>query len=540
MLETVFSLLKQASQTLHLSEEKLVKFLEPEVIHDFQIELSSGKTYRAFRVGHNSHFGPYKGGIRYHSQVNLEEVRALATLMSLKIACVGLPFGGGKGGICLDPQKLDQVELEELSRFYVHHLKDHLGPLKDIPAPDVNTSPQIIDWMSDEYSLLTKDVSGTVFTGKSLAMGGSLGRLEATGRGGVIILEQFLAYYGEKKKYLKLALQGCGNVGSHFAKIILEKHPDWEIVAVSDVSSALHAVHGVLPWPEIFTHLDQGKLLKDFHKKNIDHISQDEMFALGVDILSLAALGDVITAKNQANVKARYILELANAPLNREALEATTAREIKVIPSLLASAGGVIVSYLEYCQNIVGACWSVEQVNARLTSILNTAALHVYKFSENHQISLYEAAFCYGLAQFFVNAQAFKAPLDEPLEILHDYGWQVHPITGIKTKKNGLSFKTELETPVKAIGFGKVIQVGWQGQWGRMVTIEHRFGLRSVYAHLEKITVKEGDLVKTSQEIGLVGATGATFDAYLHFALLRHYRWVDPKPFLKEWSLQFK
>ena len=538
MLETTFELLREAAGILRLPPSQLETFLQPAAVHDFKIKLASGKEFAAYRVGHNNHFGPFKGGIRYHPSVNLEEVRALATLMSLKIACVGLPFGGGKGGICLDPKELNPAELEELSRLYVRHLKNHLGPLKDVPAPDVNTSPKIIDWMADEYSRLTQDISGTVFSGKSLAMGGSLGRLEATGRGGVIILDQFLDFWQDRSQPLKIALQGCGNVGGYFARIASAEYADWQIIAVADESAALRSIASdSLPWPEIFTHLEQGRPFKEFEHDGVEEISQAELLALDVDVLILAAMGDVLTADNQADVRARYILELANAPLSREALEAVSARSIRVIPSLLASSGGVITSYLEYCQNIIGACWPLEQVNQRMESILTTAGLHIYRFATNHRVELYQAAFAYGLAQFFTNSQDFKPPLAGRTGILSDYGWQVHPLTKIKTKRNGLSLKAKLGDPVSTVGYGKVIQVGWQGQWGQMVTVEHRFGLRTVYAHLEDITVHTGDLVRTGEPIGVVGATGVTFDSYLYFAILQHYRWVDPKPFLVKWGL---
>ncbi len=539
MLETTFALLREAAQIIRLPAAQLEKFLKPKVVHDFKLKLSSGKEFEAYRIGHNNHFGPFKGGIRYHPLVNSSEVQALATLMSLKTACVGLPFGGGKGGVCLNPKDLSEDELEEVSRLYVRHLKDHLGPLSDIPAPDVNTTPQIIDWMADEYSLLTKDISGTVFSGKSLPMGGSLGRLEATGRGGVIVLDQFLNFYKDRKKPLKIVLQGCGNVGGYFAKIVAEEHPDWQIVAVADESAVISNLTDGLPWPEIFTHLKQKKLLKDFSKENVDFISQEELLALDVDVLVLAALGDVLTVDNWQIVKARYVLELANAPLTKEALEGVSQRSTVVIPSLLASSGGVITSYLEYCQNIVGACWPLEQVNQRMESIITTATMYVYNFSKSNKVDLYQAAFGYSLAQFFINSQDFKPPLSEPTEVLSDYGWQTHALTKVRTKRNGLSLDAKIGDSVLAVGFGKVIQVGWQGQWGQMVTIEHRFGLRTVYAHLENIEVAVGDLVSTNQRLGMVGDTGVTLGSYLYFAVLQHYRWVDPKPFLKEWGLDF-
>ena len=301
-----------------------------------------------------------------------------------------------------------------------------------------------MDWMTDEYGSLTGDVSGTAFTGKSLSMGGSLGRLEATGRGGVLVLEQFLELYREQKKPLTIALQGCGNVGGHFARLVHQQHPDWQIIAVADASAALQAEKGDLPWPELLSFLDQEGSLKDFENGQVKTIGQQELLALPVDVLVLAALGDVVTAENQAAVQARYILELANAPLDKTALEETARRGLRVIPSLLASSGGVIVSYLEYCQNISGSCWFLEQVNQRMESIITTAGRHIYNFARDNQVDLYRAAFCYGLAQFFINAQDFRPPLSRSTAIVSDYGWQIHPTTGVKTKKNGLSLQAEL------------------------------------------------------------------------------------------------
>ena len=178
----------------------------------------------------------------------------------------------------------------------------------------------------------------------------------------------------------------------------------------------------------------------------------------------------------------------------------------------------------------------MEQVNQRMESILLTAGRHIYDFAQSHELDLYQAAFCYGLAQFFVDPLDFKPPLARPAKIVSDYGWQTHHLTKIKTKHNGLNLEAAIGDEVTAVGYGKVIQVGWQGQWGQMVTVEHRFGLRTVYAHLEDIRVGEGDFVSTGQLLGVIGSTGVTFGSYLHFAVLQHYRWVDPKPFLMEWG----
>lgn len=535
MLDTTFALLRDAGRFLGIPQSKLEDFLKPQVVWDFPIALSSGRQFAAYRVGHNNKFGPFKGGLRYHPSVNLEEVKALATLMTLKTACVGLPFGGGKGGICLDPQTLNSEELEELSRLFVRHLKSHLGPLKDIPAPDVNTTPQIMDWMADEYNQLTGDFSGIAFTGKSLQMGGSLGRLEATGRGGVIILQQVLEAYGEHKKPLKIALQGCGNVGGYFSKIVAAEQPDWQIVAVADSSAALKSDDGrALPWDEIHNFLNQGGCFHNFQHEGVSFIDQQELLGLDVDILVLAALGNVVTDSNQAGVRARYILELANSPLDEVALKAAEERRIVVIPGILASSGGVIVSYFEYCQNVVGACWSRDLVNRRLKSTITTAGRQIINFAQEYSVSLCRAAFCYSLSQFFGNPQNFVCPLGRSMEVLVDFGWQNQPSTKMQMKQNGLLLLGVGEA-VYAVGYGRVVGVESEVRWTQSVTIEHRFGLNSIYGNLEDVEVNVGDLVVTGQLLGRV-KTGDREKEGFYFALLKDYRFVDPKPYLQTWK----
>ena len=538
MLSTTFDLLREAGRLLGLPERKIDHFLKPQVRFDFQIKLSSGRRLPAYRVGHNNKFGPYKGGIRYHESVDLAEVQALATLMTLKVACVGLPFGGGKGGVEVDPQTLSLAELEELSRAYVRQLQDHLGPHSDIPAPDVNTSPQIIDWMTDEYNQLMGDYSGIAFTGKSLRMGGSLGRLEATGRGGVLVLKRSLDFYNDQRRPIRLALQGCGNVGGYFAKIVAQEMKDWQIIAVSDSSAALVSEdRRALPWAELSAFLDNNQPLHSFQHQGIRFIEHSELLNLEVDVLVLAALGDVIVAQNQAGVRAKYILELANSPLDKAALEAVTERGIKVIPDILASSGGVIVSYLEYCQNILGACWPLALVNQRLESIISTAAHQVYNFARQHSVPLYQAAIGYSLSQFFADPLNFTSPVRSPSRLLADYGWQTQPLTKMKLKQNGLLLAADRGAVVRAVGYGKVIKLEEQGRWGTTLVIEHRFGLRSLYGNIDRCQVTVGDLVSTGQPIARVWRN-QTGQVGLYFAVLQHYRFVDPKPYLQTWGLK--
>src|SRR3990167_1386097 len=240
MPQTVHRLIASTGQKLGLSGFQIQELIKSDAKHRFKISLANGKTFNAYRVQHSNKLGPYKGGIRFHPNVDLDEVQALATLMSLKTAAVGLPLGGAKGGVAVNPKSLSSEELEELSRQYVRYLQPYIGPDKDIPAPDVNTDPQIIDWMVDEYEKLTGDVSHASFTGKSLHLGGSEGREAATGRGGVITLRELLKHESKKDKDLTFAVQGYGNVGSFFATFAQTQHPNWQIVAASDSSAALY------------------------------------------------------------------------------------------------------------------------------------------------------------------------------------------------------------------------------------------------------------------------------------------------------------
>jgi len=343
MLETAQALIFRAGKKLGLDDDVIQKLIDIDAEHVFEIELASGKTFPAYRVQHNNKLGPYKGGIRFHPEVNLDEVRALATLMSFKTAAAGLPLGGGKGGVQVDPRELDKKELEELSRKYARHLSAHIGPDKDVPAPDVNTNAQIIDWMVDEFEAETGDKSKAAFTGKSLDNGGSLGRDAATGRGGVIALRQLLAHLGQETKAITYAVQGFGNVGSFFATIGEKEHSSWKLLAASDSQAAVFSPEG-LSAKELDTYKAAGKSFKDFKKDSVQIISNEELLSLNVDVLVLAALGDAVTKNNSANVRASLIVELANGPVSEAAFDQLTARGLTVLPDIIANAGGVVVA----------------------------------------------------------------------------------------------------------------------------------------------------------------------------------------------------
>jgi glutamate dehydrogenase/leucine dehydrogenase len=392
MLQTAQALIRRAGTKAGLTTEEIEALITPNQEHIFEIVVGKN-SYPAYRVQHNNDFGPYKGGIRFHEQVNLEEVRALATLMTLKTRAVGLPLGGAKGGVVVDPKTLTDQELESLSRQYARALHPHIGPDKDVPAPDVNTDSRIIDWMVDEYSLLTGDTTKASFTGKSLAGGGSLGRDAATGRGGVMATAELLKREGKKDTPLTYAVQGFGNVGLFFAEIASKEYPHWKMIAASDSGAALINSEG-LSVEQLATYKAEKKRFADFENSVA---TNDALLALPVDILVLAALGDAVTEENVATIKAKYIIELANGPVSGEAAELLTERGIVVLPDIIANAGGVIVSYLEWLQNKSGEQWTEEKVNSELHQYMTSAVDTMVRTSEEHQVALKEAAFIVAL-----------------------------------------------------------------------------------------------------------------------------------------------
>ncbi len=392
MLETAHTLIRQVGERLGLNQADIDYLLKTDAEHEFEIELSNGNKHKAFRVQHNNVLGAYKGGIRFHPEVNLDEVKALATLMSLKTAAVGLPLGGGKGGVAINPKELNQAELEELSRKYVRYLHPHIGPDKDVPAPDVNTNATIIDWMVDEYEQQTGDKSHASFTGKSVGKGGSLGRDAATGRGGVIVLRELLKLMSKEEKIITMGVQGFGNVGSYFGLLAEAMQPNWRLAAATDSSGGPHKLGG-LAADEVDSFKKHTGPLKDYQTADAKIINNDELVGLDVDVLVLAALGDVVTEENMKDVRAKMVLELANGPLSEEAHEYLIRQGVIVIPDILANAGGVIVSYLEWLQNKNDEHWSEAKVNQELEKYLVKATEEVYKYANKEKVSLKEAAF---------------------------------------------------------------------------------------------------------------------------------------------------
>ena len=349
---------------------------------NYPVKMDDGsvKVINAFRIQYNDSLGPTKGGIRFHPEVNQEEVAELAFLMSLKTSLVGLPYGGAKGGIRINPQSLSLSELEEVSRGYVKEMFRFIGPKKDIPAPDVNTNPQIMVWMMDEYERIAGEKSPESFTGKPVSLGGSLGRNESTARGLFYILEE--KYKNQNKKNLEVAIQGFGNAGSKIAELLF--NIGFKIIAVSDSSSGVYSKKGLS--------IDELIMFKKKGGKFIDHdgekITNKEILELDVDLLIPAALGGVITKNNANRVKAKIIAELANAPLSPGADSILSKKGTEVIPDILANSGGVIVSYFEWVQNIQGYYWSEDEVNQKLKTKILDAYNVILEQAQKYNLNL--------------------------------------------------------------------------------------------------------------------------------------------------------
>lgn len=409
MLASAQGLITKTAKKMGLDEEMIKRLIEPEFAHEFALTITMDngqkKVFKGWRIQHNSALGPYKGGIRFHPDTVREEVQALGTLMSIKCAVAGLPYGGGKGGIVVDPKKLSKSELERLSRAFIGRIAHVIGEDLDVPAPDVNTTPEIMSWMLDEYQKIKGFKSPATFTGKPVAMGGSLGRTEATGRGGLYVLLALLAKLensdqrsANRKNNKKpvtnhqspvsgttIAVQGFGNVGYYFAKLATEV--GFKVVAISDSKSGVYDKNGV----------DLERALRNKKEKgSVSYgkaISNEGLLELDVDVLVPAALENMVNRKNMAKIKAKIIVEMANGPLTQEAYEYLAKAGRIIVPDVLANSGGVTVSYLEWVQNKAGYYWSEKEVNDRLKVMMEKAFEAIWKKSIEKKIPLKQAAF---------------------------------------------------------------------------------------------------------------------------------------------------
>ncbi|MDO8638823.1 MAG: Glu/Leu/Phe/Val dehydrogenase [Candidatus Daviesbacteria bacterium] len=376
------------------------------------LKRDNGKTeiVRGFRVQHNNWLGPYKGGLRYHPQVDIDEVKALAFWMTIKNAVVDVPFGGGKGGIEIDPKTLSSKELEKLTREFVQHIAAVVGPDTDVPAPDVNTNAQIMEWFADEYGKITGESCPAVVTGKPLHCGGSEGREEATGLGGFHVLEELVNKL-KLKKPLRVAIQGFGNVGSHIA--ILLQQNGYEIVALSDSKGGIYKKDGAFDAGSVKECKKTNKSISSCYcvdkicGLSRDHkgdITNEKLLELPVDILIPAAMEGVINKKNAPKIKAKIILEMANGPITNEADQILAKRKIIVVPDVLANSGGVTVSYFEWLQNMKGEKWSLEKVRTKLKEKMVTAFDSVWEIHKGKKVDLRTAAYILALQRLATKA----------------------------------------------------------------------------------------------------------------------------------------
>ncbi|MDP3042899.1 MAG: Glu/Leu/Phe/Val dehydrogenase [bacterium] len=345
------------------------------------------KVFTGFRVQYNNARGPFKGGLRYHPQVNLDEVQALAFWMTIKCAVADIPYGGSKGGITVDIKQLSKGELERLTRGYVRAIAEFVGPYKDIPAPDVCTNPQIMAWFMDEYSRIKGQNEPAVVTGKPVEIGGSLGRDTATAQGGFYVLENILKKL-KLKNDITIAIQGFGNAGMNFAKIASEHN--YKVAAVSDSKGGIFNPKG-LDMAKVIEHKNKTGSVTDF--AGTQNVSNEELLELPVKILVPAALEAVITKDNADKIKASIVLELANGPTTIEAGEKLYEKAVLVVPDVLANSGGVIVSYFEWVQNLRHYYWELPKVRANLDKQINRATDLVWQYMKDYNVDMRAAAY---------------------------------------------------------------------------------------------------------------------------------------------------
>ncbi|MBT3720584.1 Glu/Leu/Phe/Val dehydrogenase [archaeon] len=390
VFDNVKKQLDKVQKITQMSENEIDYLKRPRRVLEvnFPVKMDSGeiKYFTGYRVQFNNARGPTKGGIRFHPQVDLSEVKSLAFWMALKTSVVDIPYGGGKGGIIVNPKELSKGELERLSRAFIRAIHEFVGPTIDIPAPDVYTTPQIMAWMLDEYEKIKGEHLPGLITGKPLELGGSKGRGTATAQGGAYCLREYLELQNKKPSQTTVAIQGFGNAGSFMAKIL----DSWgyKIVAVSDSKTGIYNESG-LDVPKLLKHKTDTRSVSGFAKE----ISNEELLSLGVDVLVPAALENQITKENASSIKAKVIVELANGPITPEADTILEQNNLVVIPDILANAGGVTVSYFEWVQNLYGYYWTEEEVLEKLEKIMVKSFNEVYKTSKDHNTSLRNGAY---------------------------------------------------------------------------------------------------------------------------------------------------
>jgi glutamate dehydrogenase (NADP+) len=419
MTNTLFSeatqRLEEALNYVDIPEDVVEHLKYPK--HSLQVSIpvrmdnGSLQIFQGYRVRYENTRGPTKGGVRYHENVSMDEVKSLAFWMTFKCAALDIPFGGAKGGIALNPKLLSRLELERLSRGYIDAIADFIGPDVDIPAPDMYTNQMIMGWMMDQYSIIKRQVVRAVVTGKPISMGGSLGRNTATGTGAMAAIEAIMSRFRSVRDETTVAIQGFGNVGSTLAKLMGEL--GYKVVAVSDSKGGIYAPMG-LDIPSIikYKQANSGQVPNGSKSRSlqpvycegsvcnvVEHsvITNEELLELDVDILVPAALENQITVHNAAKIQARFIFEVANGPTTPEADEILTKRGIRVFPDILVNAGGVTVSYFEWVQNRSGLYWSLDEVNSRLKERMVRETESIWAIAENKGIPMRTAAYVHAL-----------------------------------------------------------------------------------------------------------------------------------------------
>ena len=394
--ENVLKVMDEAAQILGYSESDIepLKYPERELKVSVPVEMDDGSTrvFEGYRVQHSTSRGPAKGGIRFHPAVNNDEVKALAAWMTFKCAVANIPYGGGKGGVICDPHELSERELRAITRRFTAAIMPLIGPEQDIPAPDVGTNAAVMGWMMDTYSMLKGHCVHGVVTGKPIELGGALGRNEATGRGVMFTTRNTMKKLGMEMKGTDVAVQGMGNVGSITAKLLHQE--GMKVVAVSDVSGGVYKKDG-LDIPAILAYLgkDRRNLLSGYEEDGMSRITNEELLELPVTVLVPAALENQINGSNADKIRAKLIVEAANGPTAAEADPILNDKGVVIVPDILSNAGGVVVSYFEWVQNIQSVSWTEEEVNAKLERIMNNSFDAVYNIAQEKKVPLRTGAY---------------------------------------------------------------------------------------------------------------------------------------------------